>query len=327
MSSSTAGVQELVSAGRFAEAVDRLVAIAETDDRDALFMLAGWRISGQIIARDTRAGRGLMAKAAKAGHPSAALFYAHFLANGTGGPSDWAKARAALEAIKDQPAVATQLAMLQAMAIDGQGQPTFLLELEPLSREPTVFKVPAFLTDKECDYLVRSAQPRLQPSLVIDRATGQTLPHPDRKSDSTFFGVGHEDLVVNAINKRIAAISGTGTEQAEPLQILRYGPGGEFRTHFDFVKEGANQRILTAIAYLTDDYEGGETRFPRVGLDFRGHKGDLLLFRNVAEDGRQDPMSEHAGLPVRSGVKVVASRWIWRNPYVVEPPKPLVAGI
>jgi prolyl 4-hydroxylase len=327
MSGATDEVQKLVTAGRFAEAVDRLGPAAESGDRDALFMLGGWRISGQVVARDTAAARRLMGKAAEAGHPAATQFYSYFLANGTGGPTDWAKGREILERISDQPAVAEQLALLDRMAVGEDGEPSRLPELVEISREPAVFRATDFLTSEECDYLVRSSGPRLQPSLVIDRATGRALPHPDRKSDSTFFGVGHEDLVVNAINRRIAAISDTTPEQAEPLQILRYGPGGEFRTHFDFVKDGGNQRILTAIAYLTDDYQGGETRFLRLGLDFRGEKGELLLFRNVTEDGSQDPLSEHAGLPVRSGTKIVASRWIWREPYSVEPPKPFVPGI
>lgn len=291
-------------------------------------MLAGWRISGQVIARDTAVARELMGAAAQAGHPMASLYYAHFLANGTGGPADWKKAHAIVGKIAaTQSAAAEQLAMLKHMAIDENGEPTRITELRTVSKSPLVYSETAFLTDDECDYLARAAEPRLQPSVVIDRATGRSLPHPDRRSDGAFFGVGHEDLVVNAINRRIAAVTSTRTEQAEPLQILRYGAGGEFRPHFDFVKEGGNQRILTALVYLTDDYEGGETRFIQAGLDFRGRKGDLLILHNVTADGRPDPSSKHAGMPVRAGTKIIASRWIWREPYQVAPPRPIVSGI
>ena len=322
-----ADVQQLVAGRRFDEAAERLTAAASEGDAEALFMLGGWRISGQVIARDLKAARELMGSAADAGHPEATFFFGTFVANGTGGSADWKTGREILQRVSDRPGVSDQLSMIERMAVDKNGEPTSLPVPRPLSDRPWVRCAEAFLTAEECDYLVRSSEPRLQPSLVIDRATGQTLPHPDRKSDGAFFGVGHEDLVVNAINRRIAAISDTSTEQAEPLQILRYGPGGEFRPHFDFVKEGGNQRIMTAIAYLTDDYEGGETRFLPTGLDFRGRKGDLLFFRNVTADGRQDPLSEHAGMPVRTGTKIVASRWIWREPYVVAPPQPLVPGI
>ena len=70
------------------------------------------------------------------------------------------------------------------------------------------------------------------------------------------------------------------------------------------------------IVYLNDGYRGGETMFVRTGLSVRGRKGDALLFRNTLADGRPDPMSEHAGLPVTSGTKLIASRWIWANDFL-----------
>jgi prolyl 4-hydroxylase len=93
------------------------------------------------------------------------------------------------------------------------------------------------------------------------------------------------------------------------------------------VKESGNQRILTALIYLTEDYEGGETKFLRTGLSFRGRTGDLLLFRNVMADGRPDLMTEHAGLPVTKGRKMIASRWIWRQAPQHAPPEPRVPNL
>ena len=83
----------------------------------------------------------------------------------------------------------------------------------------------------------------------------------------------------------------TTTGQGEPLQLLRYGPGGEFKPHHDAEKEGGNQRILTGLVYLSDDYDGGETQFTRTDFSFRGRKGDILLFSNVRADGRPDPLA------------------------------------
>ena len=328
MSTETAEVQQLVTAGRYAEAADLLIATAEGGDAEALHILATWRISGRIIRRDTAAARLWMGKAADAGHPDSMLLYAHFLANGTGGAADRAEARAIFEGLRgDLPEVDEQLDLLDRMAIDGNGNPTQPLRLERLKDSPLVHTASHFLTDEECDYLVRRAEPRLRPTTVIERATGREIYHPVRRSDSMHFGVGNEDLVVSAINRRIAAASDTRTEQGEPLQLLRYGPGGEFKPHHDAEKEGGNQRILTALVYLSDDYEGGETRFTRAGFSFRGRKGDLLLFSNVRTDGSPDPLAEHAGLPVRRGTKLVASRWIWREPRYFPPPEPIVSNL
>jgi prolyl 4-hydroxylase len=276
------------------------------------------------------AARDLMGRAADAGHSEAKRLYAHFLANGTGGPADRKAAREIFESLRSSepvPEVDEQLDVLDRMAVDEHGDPMERPSLEKLSESPLVQKASHFLTDDECDYLVRRAEPWLKPTMVIERSTGRSIYHPVRRSDSMHFGVGNEDLVVSAINRRIAAASGTTAEQGEPLQLLRYGPGGEFKTHHDAEKEGGNQRILTALVYLSDDYEGGETRFTRAGFDFRGHKGDILLFSNVRADGRPDPLAEHAGLPVHRGTKLVASRWIWREPPYFPAPQPILQGV
>jgi len=318
-------VQQLLFQGRAEEAVSLLQSEAGKGNGEALYTLATWRIDGRIVRRDLHIARDLMAKAADVGHLKAALLHAHFTANGTGGSADFKSGRTLLESICEVvPEAAQQLEMLSKMNVDEHGAPGTPPSLIQISEAPAIYSATSFLNPEECQYLISKAGPRLQPSMVTDRATGRSIPHPVRRSEGTFFGVASEDLVVGAINRRIASISATTLDQAEPLQVLRYGPGGEFRPHFDSVKEGGNQRILTAIVYLSDDYQGGETKFLRAGLSFRGGKGELLLFSNVTSDGRPDPLTEHAGLPVRSGTKLIASRWIWRERPTLPSPTPVV---
>ncbi|WP_331040153.1 2OG-Fe(II) oxygenase [Allosphingosinicella sp.] len=123
-----------------------------------------------------------------------------------------------------------------------------------------------------------------------------------------------ENPAVHALNRRLAAASGTQVTQGEPLQILRYSPGQEYKAHVDALPVGTNQRILTMLVYLNEDYAGGETKFLETGLGFKGRTGDALLFRNASADGRPDPMARHAGLPVTRGQKLIASRWIRAKP-------------
>jgi prolyl 4-hydroxylase len=108
----------------------------------------------------------------------------------------------------------------------------------------------------------------------------------------------------------LAAASGTAYEQGEALQILRYRPGQQYRAHVDAVPSTENQRATTALVYLNDDFQGGETYFVKVGLKVKGEKGDAIVFRNATADGAADYDAEHAGLPVTSGTKHLASRWI-----------------
>ena len=67
--------------------------------------------------------------------------------------------------------------------------------------------------------------------------------------------------------------------QGEPLQILRYQPGQEYRPHFDWLDVG-NRRVMTALIYLNDDYEGGETAFTKTGLKVKGRTGDVIIFKS-----------------------------------------------
>ena len=318
--------ETLLRSERYAEAAQTLGTAAGAGDPDALAALAQWRIAGNVIRRDLVAARDLLGRAAAAGNPDAALLHASFLASGVGGSDQWAEALSALSALaSDDARAASQLDLLRAMDLDSNGFPAAPLATRQLSSVPHVLCSEGFMTAAECSYLKSSLERAFQPSLVVDPATGQMIAHPVRKSDWAVFGVHAEDLVVNALNRRIAALSGTRLDQGEPLQLLRYRAGGEYRPHMDALPPTQpNQRILTVLVYLTDDYEGGETSFPRTGLSFRGRTGDALLFRNVAADGSPDPMALHSGLPVSSGEKLIASRWIRERRFTYPPPQPIL---
>lgn len=320
-------VNELVSAGRIEEALNLVDRRAGGGDADALYILAEWRVEGRIIRRDLAEARRLMRAAAEAGKPEALLINAHFLANGTGGPSDWAAAISLLSSLAAKsPAAAEELRHIERMQLDRNGFPTVQPRLITRSHRPRVQTSAEFLTASECEYLVRQASPRLCPSTIMDRATGRSYPHPVRRSEAAIFGVMTEDLVVGAINRRLAMLTGTRVEQGEALEVISYGPGGEFRPHSDALPEHENQRVITAILYLTQDYTGGETRFVRSGLTFRGQRGDAIVFRNALPDGRPDPLTEHAGLPVSSGRKIIATRWIRASKPLFPAPAPIVAA-
>ncbi|HEX6374725.1 MAG TPA: 2OG-Fe(II) oxygenase [Allosphingosinicella sp.] len=315
----------LTRARRFAEAARLLIGAAGAGDAEAAVELAHWRIQGSIVRRDLAEARRLLKQAGAKGDADAALLHAYFLAAGTGGPDAWQDALAALTGLaRRDPRAAAQLSVLAGMDLDPNGFPARPVEARRLSAAPQVAAAEGFMSAAECAYLRDAGEPALEPSLVADPATGRMVPHPVRSSDAAMFGVYAEDLVINAINRRIAALSGTRPEQGEPLQLLRYRPGGEYKPHMDALPAEPNQRILTVLVYLSDDYEGGETSFPRTGLVYRGRTGDALLFRNAGADGRADPLALHAGLPVGRGVKYLASRWIRAERFSYPAPKPLL---
>lgn len=316
-------VRALAAAGRFLDAADGLIKASAAGDPDSLFLLAFWRIDGSIVRRDLEAARDLFAKAAALGHGEARLIHAYFLACGVGGLPDWPEAvRIVADLAETEPAARAQTELLAAMRLRPDGAPAHTPEAECLSAAPDVRMANGFLTDAECDHIARLSQDWLQPSVVVDPSSGRMVRHPVRRSDGAAFGVTREDLVVRAVNRRIAALSQTDAAQGEALQILRYRPGDEYRPHLDALPGTDNQRIATVIIYLKDDYAGGETMFVDTGLSVRGRKGDALYFRNVLADGEIDRRTTHAGLPVRNGTKMIATRWIRREPLVFPPPPP-----
>jgi prolyl 4-hydroxylase len=198
------------------------------------------------------------------------------------------------------------------MSVGLDGNPTGPFQSETLSESPDIRLFPHFFSKEECAFLVESARPALRPSFVIDPDSGREIPNPIRTSRGVGFPFVDENPAIHALNRRIAAASATDVRAGEPIQVLSYAPGQQYREHSDALPNvvPAQQRVLTFLVYLDDGYEGGETVFPALGISVRGRAGDGLLFRNAANDGTPDPRAIHAGLPVTRGVKHVASRWI-----------------
>jgi prolyl 4-hydroxylase len=281
---------------------------------EALFAEAASRLR----SGDPAAARSLFARAAAAGSREAAVIYTNFVAAGVGAPPDWPRGLALLrELARSGRRSALELAVVEAMELRADGAPATIPAGETLCDRPTILRFDALFTPGECRYLAGAAAPMLEPAVVVDPATGGQRPDPLRVCDGAGFTSPLETLAVHALNRRIAAASGTAPEQGEPLQVLRYRPGGEYRSHFDAIPGFANQRAMTMLVWLNQGYEGGETRFETPHLSLKGGAGDAILFRNIGPDGRRDPAAAHAGLPVRSGEKLIASRWIRERRYEV----------
>jgi len=130
-----------------------------------------------------------------------------------------------------------------------------------------------------------------------------------------------------------------GAEAGDPraqfeysLSLLSGEKAAADRPHHDYLDPNASgfaeqlrrfgQRIATVLVYLNDNYTGGQTVFPKIGLRYRGKTGDALFFTNVDRTGRADPLTMHAGTPPTSGEKWVISQWVRDR----APTSPLAAG-
>ena len=293
----------------------------QSGDALAARELALWLLAGQIVRRNLAASRAMFERAAALGDPYSAGVTRAFVAGGVGGPADWQRAIALLrDAASSDGQAADQLRLIEAMVLDQDGGPAAAFAADALSDAPEIRHFPALFSPTECAYLIEVARPILQPSVVVDPRTGQLVPNPVRTSSAAGFPFTDENPAIHALNRRLAAASGTPVRAGEPLQILHYAPGQQYHEHSDALPGvvPSQQRVLTFLIYLNEGYEGGETTFPAAGVTFRGRIGDGLLFRNASADGTPDPRAIHAGMPVTRGTKHLASRWIRAAPLILE---------
>ncbi|MFN2098647.1 2OG-Fe(II) oxygenase [Altererythrobacter sp. MF3-039] len=313
----------LARAGKAVDAVEYLQKEIDGGNADAAAMLASWRLSGQIIRRDLAAVRELLGKASSLGCKEATAGFMALLANGAGGSGRrWQEALSLLSTeAKHDPMASREYELISDMKLDDQGHPREAATGQLVSNEFRIATIPDFLSKKECQFLHALADPLLRPATVGDPRTGRIVRDPVRRARSTGFPFVAERPFVHAINRRIAAATATSYEQGEPLQVISYQRGEEFRLHTDAVTHDTNQRIMTFLVTIEDNFAGGETEFPRIDLKFRGKLGQALFFHNLDDSGRANPKAWHAGLPVTNGRKAILSKWIRERPLDLSGPK------
>lgn len=295
-------LEAIAHRGGLPAAVNLLRTRADADEVPALEMLAHWLLWGSYVPRDPVGGYALLTRAAELGSVEAPLTRAALLATGTGVARDIAAAAEIVAAVADRSSLAArQLALLDAKPTPSAAR--------IIQADPYIAVIEGLLSADECGYLIDTVGPRVQPSMVVDPATRRRIPNPTRDSHGTNVSPVDEDVVINAINRRIAAATGTDWAHGEPLHLLRYTVGQQYKPHLDALPSVDNQRSTTVLLYLNDDFAGGETWF-KSGPTMRGRAGDAIVFRNLMEDGQVDRRTEHAGLPVTTGVKWLATRWI-----------------
>ena len=205
-------------------------------------------------------------------------------------------------------------------------------------RGPRAYVLRGLLTDAECDYLIRKAEPDLKRSFTVDILTGKHKTNKARTSDDAVLA-RRADPTIAAIEEKIARVTMIPERNGEGLRILRYKQGQKFMPHNDYFHDlnssravFGGQRAATVLMYLATPEEGGETVFPQArvppGLDSKGfsrcaqgklavrpRKGDALLFFSLLPDGTRDPTSMHGSCPVLKGLKYSATRWMRAHPH------------
>ncbi len=243
----------------------------------------------------------------------------------------------ALMAARGNPVLPVEEVEVELPHLEGSGVEINLnghvVRLRVSMERPQVAVLDHVLTPAECDLLIDLGKASAKPSSVVDPSSGEPVAHNARSGQHAFLTMAHPGLA--AIEARLSQLLHWPVERFEHLQAIGYEPGDEYRPHFDWFDpqhQGsashlvrAGQRVGTLVMYLKSPASGGATGFPSIGgLRVHPSQGSAVWFRDVDALGRPDVLTLHAGDPVQSGTKWIATAWLrerrWRAAVLSSPP-------
>lgn len=323
--------------GRHYEAINLLARATRAGDLAAMSELGHRLMTGDRAPALEEDGVRFIIEAAQGGDPRALARVAAFTAAGAWVTQDWSGSLRLLAraAQAGEPSAQGQLASLQpdeasTAAPDWNGIAARFPFDEWLRPAPTealhehVHRVSSLAPASMCRWLIERARGRLERAKVYDSVSRAEMVHEMRSNTVANFNLSNFDVVQLLVQARMAQTCRYPLQHFEAPMVLHYDVGEQITPHFDFIDQKApdyeqqireqGQRMVTFLLYLNDDYEGGETTFPDLGLVNRGHTGEGLYFINALPDGKPDRRMVHTGSPPTSGEKWIVSQFIRNIP-------------
>jgi prolyl 4-hydroxylase len=315
--------------------LENLLQRARGGDARALLHLGRRLLFGAGVTSNPGQGYACIVQAAESGDAEAAAQLAVFAAWGVTRAQDWAAALDMLQQAAQRGWVSAQRQLQLLARSPGTDWAALRQQVDlrawtttppsrTLSVAPSIRALDGFATRDECAWLIELARGSLRRAQIYRKDAAGYTEADSRTNSEADFVLGNADLVLRLVLERVANAAGFAHTHFEVAKLLHYEPGQQFAPHCDFQEPATpalaqevarrGQRVATVLVYLNDDYEGGETDFPRVSLRHRARQGDALIFSNVKPDGALDYDTLHAGLPPTRGVKWVLSQWIRGRP-------------
>jgi prolyl 4-hydroxylase len=188
----------------------------------------------------------------------------------------------------------------------------------PLSLDPRMFLLEGALSREDCAAIIDAGRDRLTAATVFTPDfSGRKARLEEARTGKTSF-LHREHPAIKRLVYFVRLFSGQRIEQLEAVQVAYYGVGDEYGHHIDSFLPGhaaldpaeGGQRIWSALAYLNDVGQGGETEFPRLGVRLLPVAGNVVIWENVDAAGEVDPRALHAALAPVSGPKWSAALWV-----------------
>jgi prolyl 4-hydroxylase len=324
-------VRALDEAGRFGEAYEVLKRASLAGDVVAMTELSHRLLVGDRAPKSPKHAIYLLGEAARKGDARALARLASLTAAGAYVRQDWGQA---LSLLGDAAAAGDESARSQLTCLQPpDAQPADWHEMArrvPLNDwlqaadqdllHDNVRHVPALAPLPVCSWLIGRAQGRLGPALVYDSVSRQHQTHEMRTNTMALFDYSSFDVVQFLVQARMSRTCGYPMQHLEAPMVLHYAVGQQITPHFDFIDAQAadyaeqigehGQRMITFLLYLNDEYEGGETTFPELGIVHRGSAGNGLYFINAHPDLTPDRRMLHTGSPPLRGEKWIVTQFV-----------------
>ncbi|UQA58795.1 2OG-Fe(II) oxygenase [Polyangium aurulentum] len=181
------------------------------------------------------------------------------------------------------------------------------LPLRRLSTSPRIYLQEGFASEDEIRHVLARAERDALVAAGLDvteDATGMACEIPVEG-----------DPVLAALAARIEAILTFACALPGPsFRFRRYARGDAHPPHVDTYTIAGAQLVATALVYLTDAEEGGETYFPHASpepIALAPRRGQLAIWFNHAPDGRVDRSSEHESKELTAGEKATITYFVY----------------
>ena len=152
-------------------------------------------------------------------------------------------------------------------------------------------------------------------------------------SDDPMFRTSHSSplawsrhALIEAVDARICDLTGIDREFQESIEGQRYGPGQEFKPHFDTFPVDqpywpeqdriGGQRTWTVMICVGQPEAGGGTMFPTAGVRMKPRVGNLLAWNNLDAMGGVNAAALHCGERVEAGMKHILTKWHRERPFM-----------
>lgn len=328
--------------GRPLEALQTLLDASKNHHMEATVSLGKRLFTGQGCEPKLKEGAQILNEAAKAGSGEALTQLAVFHAIGIftqswttaitlltrAAEGHWKPAQAQLIALSENDALALS-------ALNGQFTNSTWKKLAEdininryitaapkhyISESPEICTMTNFIPVRACQWITGLSEKNLVRAQVYDSHSKEDTINETRTNRCAIFELMTSDVVTFLTQQRIAKTVNTTVSKMEPISVLHYAPGEEITAHYDFIHPSSSgfhqqtssqgQRCITFIVYLNDNYEGGETKFPKLKLSNKGKQGDAIYFINSDKGGEPDLRTLHSGCPTTSGEKWIITQFI-----------------